>query len=71
MIFFQLIRDMMLLYISVYEDNISVGTICCRIEKTDVETRLYLMTMGILAVSAAAQLLGFPFFFYFANTMDC
>ena len=28
-----------------------VGTICCRLEKKDNQNLLYLMTMGVLAVS--------------------
>jgi len=33
----------------VYYNDIPVGTICCRLETKDGKTRLYLMTMGILA----------------------
>ena len=35
----------------VYYNDIPVGTICCRLETVDGKTRLYLMTMGVLAVS--------------------
>jgi hypothetical protein len=37
---------------SVYFNDVPVGTICCRMEKGDHEgeAKLYLMTMGILAV---------------------
>jgi N-alpha-acetyltransferase 50 len=31
--------------------TIKVGTICCRLENEDDKTKLYLMTMGVLAVS--------------------
>ncbi|THH31806.1 hypothetical protein EUX98_g2397 [Antrodiella citrinella] len=33
----------------VYYNDIPVGTICCRLETTDGITKLYLMTMGVLA----------------------
>ncbi|EIN11843.1 N-acetyltransferase NAT13 [Punctularia strigosozonata HHB-11173 SS5] len=33
----------------VYYNDIPVGTICCRFEKRDDKTDLYLMTMGVLA----------------------
>ncbi|EDR11528.1 uncharacterized protein LACBIDRAFT_290968 [Laccaria bicolor S238N-H82] len=33
----------------VYYNDIPVGTICCRLETNGDETRLYLMTMGVLA----------------------
>jgi|ERR1700722_14593556 len=36
---------------SVYYNDIPVGTICCRLENKDDQSHLYLMTMGILAVS--------------------
>ena len=41
-----------LMYSSVYFNDVPVGTICCRIEKSnhEGEAKLYLMTMGILAV---------------------
>jgi hypothetical protein len=35
----------------VYFNDVPVGTICCRLETKDGQTKLYLMTMGILAVS--------------------
>ena len=35
---------------AVYYNDIPVGTICCRLETTDGSTKLYLMTMGVLAV---------------------
>lgn len=31
--------------------RLKVGTICCRLENEDNEIKLYLMTMGVLAVS--------------------
>jgi hypothetical protein len=31
-----------------------VGSICCRLENKDDKTKLYLMTMGVLAVSLGA-----------------
>lgn len=34
----------------VYYNDIPVGTFCCRLETVDGKTRLYLMTMGVLAV---------------------
>ena len=45
----------------VYYNDIPVGTICARIEKGEQENqrRLYLMTMGILAVRL--RFLPFPF----------
>ncbi|KAK7687058.1 hypothetical protein QCA50_009558 [Cerrena zonata] len=33
----------------VYFNDVPVGTICCRLETVDNKTRLYLMTMGVLA----------------------
>ncbi|EGN99817.1 hypothetical protein SERLA73DRAFT_180040 [Serpula lacrymans var. lacrymans S7.3] len=33
----------------VYYNDVPVGTICCRLETTDGVTKLYLMTMGVLA----------------------
>lgn len=36
---------------SVYFNDVPVGTICCRLETKDGVTKLYLMTMGVLAVS--------------------
>ncbi|OCH95168.1 N-acetyltransferase NAT13 [Obba rivulosa] len=33
----------------VYYNDVPVGTICCRWETVNGETRLYLMTMGVLA----------------------
>ncbi|KAF9469895.1 N-acetyltransferase NAT13 [Collybia nuda] len=33
----------------VYYNDVPVGTICCRLENKDNQTKLYLMTMGILA----------------------
>jgi ribosomal protein S18 acetylase RimI-like enzyme len=33
----------------VYFNDVPVGTICCRLETKDGETKLYLMTMGVLA----------------------
>ncbi|KAI5123674.1 hypothetical protein M0805_001703 [Coniferiporia weirii] len=33
----------------VYLNDVPVGTICCRLEKQGDETKLYLMTMGVLA----------------------
>ncbi|EPS97720.1 hypothetical protein FOMPIDRAFT_95650 [Fomitopsis schrenkii] len=33
----------------IYYNDIPVGTICCRLETVDGKTRLYLMTMGVLA----------------------
>ncbi|KZT08335.1 acyl-CoA N-acyltransferase [Laetiporus sulphureus 93-53] len=33
----------------IYYNDIPVGTICCRLETVDGQTRLYLMTMGVLA----------------------
>jgi ribosomal protein S18 acetylase RimI-like enzyme len=35
----------------VYFNDVPVGTICCRLETKDGQTKLYLMTMGVLAVS--------------------
>ena len=37
----------------VYFNDIPVGTACCRLEKGSVEgeAKLYMMTMGVLAVS--------------------
>jgi hypothetical protein len=35
----------------VYFNDVPVGTICCRLEAKDGQTKLYLMTMGVLAVS--------------------
>ena len=45
---------------TVYYNDIPVGTICARLEKgkTDQEAKLYIMTMGVLAVSNPS-----PFFF--------
>lgn len=37
----------------VYYNDIPVGTFCCRIETNGEQTKLYVMTMGILAVSAS------------------
>lgn len=34
-----------------YFNDVPVGTICCRLETKDGQTKLYLMTMGVLAVS--------------------
>lgn len=36
---------------SVYYNDVPVGTICCKMETKDAQTCLYLMTMGVLAVS--------------------
>jgi len=33
----------------VYFNDVPVGTICCRLETKDGQTKLYLMTMGVLA----------------------
>ncbi|KAI0930285.1 hypothetical protein AcW1_009020 [Taiwanofungus camphoratus] len=33
----------------IYYNDIPVGTICCRLETADGHTKLYLMTMGVLA----------------------
>ncbi|KAH8119251.1 acyl-CoA N-acyltransferase [Phellopilus nigrolimitatus] len=33
----------------IYMNDVPVGTFCCRIEKQDDESKLYLMTMGVLA----------------------
>ncbi|KAH9935302.1 acyl-CoA N-acyltransferase [Fomitopsis serialis] len=33
----------------IYYNDIPVGTICCRMETVEGKTRLYLMTMGVLA----------------------
>jgi len=33
----------------IYYNDIPVGTICCRMETVDGQTKLYLMTMGVLA----------------------
>ncbi|EJD03122.1 N-acetyltransferase NAT13 [Fomitiporia mediterranea MF3/22] len=33
----------------IYYNDIPVGTVCCRFEEINNETRLYLMTMGVLA----------------------
>jgi len=33
----------------VYYNDVPVGTVCCRLETSDDETSLYIMTMGILA----------------------
>ncbi|CCM01480.1 uncharacterized protein FIBRA_03534 [Fibroporia radiculosa] len=33
----------------IYYNDIPVGTICCRVETENGKTRLYIMTMGILA----------------------
>lgn len=35
----------------VYYNDVPVGTVCCRLETKDDKVKLYLMTMGILAVS--------------------
>ena len=35
----------------VYYNDVPVGTICCRLETEGDNTKLYLMTMGVLAVS--------------------
>jgi hypothetical protein len=42
----------------VYYNDIPVGTVCARLEKgtKEEEQRLYLMTMGILAVRSSAAL---------------
>ena len=46
----------------VYFNDVPVGTICCRVEKGDHEGegKLYLMTMGILAVIVIHPILSFP-----------
>ncbi|KAL6310350.1 N-acetyltransferase NAT13 [Sparassis latifolia] len=36
-------------FIAVYYNDVPVGTICCRMETRDGQSKLYLMTMGILA----------------------
>lgn len=36
---------------AVYYNDVPVGTICCKMETKDEQTNLYLMTMGVLAVS--------------------
>jgi ribosomal protein S18 acetylase RimI-like enzyme len=33
----------------IYYNDVPVGTICCRLESKDNKTKLYLMTMGVLA----------------------
>jgi len=33
----------------IYYNDIPVGTVCCRLETGDGETKLYIMTMGVLA----------------------
>jgi hypothetical protein len=40
---------------TVYYNDVPVGTICCRLEPRDDQNQLYLMTMGILAVSLDAR----------------
>lgn len=40
-----------LVVVTVYLNDVPVGTICCRIEKKDGQDKLYLMTMGVLGVS--------------------
>ena len=37
---------------TVYINDVPVGTVCCRLEELDNDTRLYLMTMGVLAVGS-------------------
>lgn len=38
-------------FFSVYLNDVPIGTVCCRFEVKDNETKLYLMTMGVLGVS--------------------
>ncbi|KAL5528314.1 NAT5_2 [Sanghuangporus sanghuang] len=33
----------------IYLNDVPVGTVCCRLEEIDNETKLYVMTMGVLA----------------------
>ena len=34
----------------VYYNDVPVGTLCCRLETVGEQTKLYIMTMGVLAV---------------------
>lgn len=38
----------------VYLNDIPIGTFCCRLENQDGKCKLYLMTMGVLAVSPSS-----------------
>ncbi len=40
----------------VYYNDVPVGTFCCRIETSGGQMKLYVMTMGVLAVSNALDL---------------
>lgn len=48
---------------AVYYQDIPVGTICCRLESHEKQAKLYIMTMGVLAVSATRHRLAKPCIF--------